>query len=64
MRSLDKIPSLALEYDKWGSLELVNSRSGLNAHARVVPDFVNLGGPIRTLRGSSSEPLISRAVAG
>jgi hypothetical protein len=40
------------------------SRIGSNARALVVPDSVDLGRLFRTRRGSSFEPLISRATAG
>jgi hypothetical protein len=43
MGSLDQLPSLALEYDMWGALELVSSRIGSNARALVVPGSVDLG---------------------
>jgi hypothetical protein len=43
MGSLDWLPSLALEYDMWGTLELVRSRIGLNARALVFPDSVDPG---------------------
>jgi hypothetical protein len=34
------MPSLALEYDMWGTLELMDSRSGSNARALVIEDHV------------------------
>jgi hypothetical protein len=43
MGSLDKIPSLALEHDLWGTLQLVSSRIGSNARALVVPNSDDLG---------------------
>jgi hypothetical protein len=62
------IPRLAALAGSWirhvGALELVGSRIGSNARALVVPDSVDLGRLFRTLRGSSFEPLISRATAG
>jgi hypothetical protein len=47
----------------WGALEPVGSRIGSNARALVAPDSVDLGRLFRTHRGSSSEPMISRATA-
>jgi hypothetical protein len=43
MGSLDQLPSLALEHDMWGALELVSQRIGSIARALVVPDSVDLG---------------------
>jgi hypothetical protein len=37
------MPSLALEHDMRGALELVSSRIGSNARALVVPDSDDLG---------------------
>jgi hypothetical protein len=43
MGSLDKLPSMALEYDMRGALELMSSRIGSNVRALVVSDSVDLG---------------------
>jgi hypothetical protein len=50
------LPSLALEYDMWGSLELVSSRIGSNARALVVPDSIDLGRLFEPFEGQSSNP--------
>jgi hypothetical protein len=50
------MPSLALEYDTWGALELVSSRIGSNARALVVPDSVDLGRMFEPFEGQASNP--------
>jgi hypothetical protein len=47
---------LALEYDMWGSLELVSSRIGSNMRALVVPDSVDLGSLFEPFEGQASNP--------
>jgi hypothetical protein len=54
--SLDKLPSLALEHDMWGALELVGSRIGSNARALVIPDSVDLGRLFEPFEGQASNP--------
>jgi hypothetical protein len=54
---------VGLEHEVWGALELVSSRSRSNARALVIPDCQSEA-PVRTLRVSVLEPLISRAFAG
>jgi hypothetical protein len=56
MRSLNQLPSLDLEYDMRGALELVDSRIGSNARALVVPDFVDLGRLFEPFEGQASNP--------
>jgi hypothetical protein len=57
---LGGIPRLAalvgLEHELWGALELVSSRSGSNARALVVPDFVNLRHLFEPLEGQAPNP--------
>jgi hypothetical protein len=54
--SLDQLPSLALEHDKWGALELVSSRIGSNVRALVVLDSVDLGHLFEPFEGQVSNP--------
>jgi hypothetical protein len=56
MGSLDKLPSLALEHDIWGALELASSRIGSNARALVVPDSVDLGSLFEPFEGQAPNP--------
>jgi hypothetical protein len=56
MGSLDYLPSLALEYDMWGALELVSSRIGSNGRALVVPDSIDLGRLFEPFEGQASNP--------
>jgi hypothetical protein len=56
VRSLDYLPSLALEHDMWGALELVSLRIGSNARVLVVPDFVDLGHLFEPFEGQVSNP--------
>jgi hypothetical protein len=56
MGSLKWMPSLALEDDMWGTLELVGSRIGSNARALVVLDSVNLGRLFEPFDGQASNP--------
>jgi hypothetical protein len=56
MGSLNQLPSLALEYDMWGTLELVSSGIGSNARALVVPDSVDLGRLFEPFEGQASNP--------
>jgi hypothetical protein len=50
------MPSLVLEYDMWGALELVSSRIGSNAHTLVVPDSVDLGRLFEPFKCQASNP--------
>jgi hypothetical protein len=50
------MPSLALEYDLWGALDLVSSKIGSNARTLVVPDSVNLGLLFEPFEGQASNP--------
>jgi hypothetical protein len=52
----DELPSLALEYDTWGALELVGLGIGSNARALVVPDSVDLGHLFAPFEGQVSNP--------
>jgi hypothetical protein len=54
--SLDYLPSLALEYDLWGTLELVSLRIGLNARTLIVPDSIDLGRLFEPFEGQASNP--------
>jgi hypothetical protein len=54
MGSLNKLPSLALEYNMWGALELVSSRIGSNARALAVPESVDLGRLFEPFEGQAS----------
>jgi hypothetical protein len=56
MGSLDYLPSLALEHDMWGALEMVTSRIGSNAHALVVPDSIDLGCLFKPFEGQALNP--------
>jgi hypothetical protein len=40
----------------WGTLELVNSRSGSNACALIIPDSVNLGRLFEPFEGQALKP--------
>jgi hypothetical protein len=42
MGSLSELPSFGLEYELWGALEPLSSRTGSNARTLVIPDSVNL----------------------
>jgi hypothetical protein len=48
-----KLPLLALEHDKWGTLELVGSRKGSNARALVVPESGDLGRLFELVEGQA-----------
>jgi hypothetical protein len=48
------MPSLALEHDLWGTLELAGSRNGSNACALVVPDSGDLGHLFEPIEGQAS----------
>jgi hypothetical protein len=50
------MPSLALEYDMWGTLELMCSRIGSNVRALVVPDLVDLGRLFEPFESQASNP--------
>jgi hypothetical protein len=50
------VPSLALEHDMQGALELVGSRIGSSARALVVPDSVDLGRLFEPFEGQASNP--------
>jgi hypothetical protein len=50
------LPSLSLEHDVWGALELAGSRIGSNARALVVPDSVDLGRLFEPFEGQASNP--------
>jgi hypothetical protein len=50
------MPSLALEHDMWGALELVSSRIGSNARALVVSDSVDMGRLFEPFEGQASNP--------
>jgi hypothetical protein len=54
--SLDQLPSLALEYDMRGTLELVCSRIGSNARALIVPDSIDLGRLFEPFEGQALNP--------
>jgi hypothetical protein len=47
---------LALEYEMWGTVELVSSRIGSNARALVVQDSVDLGRLFELFEGQASNP--------
>jgi hypothetical protein len=49
-------PSLALEHDTWGTLELAGSRNGSNARALVIPDSGDLGHLFEPVEGQASNP--------
>jgi hypothetical protein len=50
------MPSLALEYNTYVTLELVASRSGSNARDLVVPESVNLGRLFKPFEGQAPNP--------
>jgi hypothetical protein len=56
MGSLDYLPSLALEHDLWGTLEMVSSRIGSDARSLVVLDSVDLGCLFEPFEGQASNP--------
>jgi hypothetical protein len=56
MGSLDQLPSLALEYDMWGALELVSLRIGSKVCTVVVPDSIDLGCLFEPFEGQASNP--------
>jgi hypothetical protein len=50
------MPSLALERDMWGALELVSSRIGSNVRALIFLDYVDLGRLFEPFKGQALNP--------